>query len=240
MGGEAAKAFPESLQTWRSPSRKPGAARMDSARCVSAVLTIIAHAGTCDSRDNAAENQKPTNSLRPVETFNSAAQRDNEDTGPEQRCRPAPEYRVKLVKDGLPQRVNKAGEEKGSGQTNIEQLDRKPLLRSEHRFHHPLDQDSSPRNPLGRFVAIRVLLLFVLFSFRFVAATCYKHGKLPRINSLIIAFTRNIVLKTLPYSGCYAGSRTTQPLPVLEEFAVPSRRRFAAMFRSQSHQITAL
>lgn len=73
------------------------------------------------------------------EAFNSAAQRDNEDTGPEQRCRPAPEYRVKLVEHGLPQRVNKAGEEKGSGQTDIEQLDRKPLLRGEHRFHHPLD-----------------------------------------------------------------------------------------------------
>lgn len=120
---------------------------MDGARCVGAVLAIIAHAGTCDSRDNAAENQKPTNRLRPVETFNSAAERDNEDTGPEQCCRPAPEYRVKLVKHGLPQRVNKAGEEKGSGQTDIEQLDRKPLLRSEHRFHHPLDQNSYPRNP---------------------------------------------------------------------------------------------
>jgi len=119
---------------------------MDAARCVSAILAIIAHACPRDSRNNAAENEKPANRLWPVEAFNSAAQRNNEDTSPEQSCRPAPEYRVELVKDGLPQRVNKAGKEKGSGQTDIEQLDRKPLLRSEHRFHHPLDQNSHRRN----------------------------------------------------------------------------------------------
>src|SRR5690606_3335411 len=73
---------------------------------------------------------------------------------------------------------------------------------------------------------IRLLILFVPFSFRFVAATCYKHGKLPRINSLIIAFTRNIVLKSLLYSGCPALSGVPQPLPALEKFAVPACQHF--------------
>lgn len=85
-----------------------------------------------------------------------------------------------------------------------------------------------------------VLLLFVLFSFRFVAVTCYKHGKLLRINSLIIAITRNIVLKTLRYSQCSTALDVAQPLPAIEKFVVPPPEYFTMEFHSQSHQITAL
>jgi len=206
-----------------------------------AILAIIAHTGTRDSRNHAAKDEKPANSLRPVEAFDPTTQCDNKDTRPEQSRGTAPEYRVELIKDGLPQRVNKASKEKGGGQTDIEQLDRKPLLRSKHRFHHPLNQDVYRGNPLEDLsLRSQVLLLFVLFSFRFVAATCYKHGKLHQINSLIIAITRNIVLKTLGYLRCSAVPDAAQPLPLIEKITVPPSGNIAAIFHSQSHQITAL
>jgi hypothetical protein len=103
---------------------------------MSRILAIIAHAHPSSCCDHTASNHHPANNLRPVKAFNTGAQSNYDNTGPKNSGRTAPENRVEFVKNCLPQLKHKTGEENGCCQTDVQQLDRKPLLRIQHSFHH--------------------------------------------------------------------------------------------------------